>query len=77
MAGELFLVTKLNGRDRWAFTVEADILSSLQISYSATQHTIERLDRDTYAVKVEKADVIVADVFTVQRVPLLEAPAHL
>lgn len=77
MAGEVLLLTKLNDRSMWTFKIEDDILRSLQITYSLTVHKIERVDRDTYVVKMEKSDVINTDVFHVQRVPLLEIADHL
>jgi len=38
---------------------------------------ITKIDRTLYVARVTREDVINTDVFTVQRVPLLEAGAHL
>lgn len=75
--GEVYLVTQHNSADKWAFVNEADILSSLQVTYSAVDHVIDRLGRDVYVVRKTKEDIVDADVFTVQRVPVLETATHL
>ena len=75
---EVYLLTKLNGADRWTFAQEADIINSLQITYSnVAGMRIDVLSRDLYVVKYTREDVVNTDVFTVQRVPLLEVAAHL
>jgi hypothetical protein len=77
MASEVYLVTKANTADRWAFVNEVDILPSLELTYSTIDHVITKIDRTLYVARVTREDVINTDVFTVQRVPLLEAGAHL
>jgi hypothetical protein len=77
MQKEVYLLVRLDDRSQWAFANEGDILKSLQITYSTLNATIEKLDRNSYAVRIQTEDVINADVFAVYRVPLLEAPNHL
>jgi hypothetical protein len=75
--GEVFLVTQNNGSSRWAFVNEADILPSLQTTYGQMDHTVIKIDRDEYLVRYLRDDAVNEDVFTVQRVPVLEQPNHL
>jgi hypothetical protein len=75
--GEIYLVTQNNGASRWAFVAEADILPSLQTTYGELDHVINKINRDLYTVKYTREDITNEDVFTVQRVPVLEQPDHL
>ena len=74
---EMYLVTKLNGADRWVFANEEDILPSIKVSYSALDHKIELIGRDMIFVKVIREEVIKADVYTVNRIPVLYDIGHL
>lgn len=77
MAVDLYLVTKGNASDKWAFLNEADILPSLELTYSETDHVVDKVSRELYVVRITREDVINQDVFTVQRVAALEKVTHL
>ena len=73
----IFLVTQQDSADKWAFTEEANVLDAVRITYSTVDHVIERIGENQYNVKYSREDIVVTDVFIVQRVPLYSEPQHL